>query len=87
MDPVCAPEDRHSCLGQFLRDCEAAASPAMFSCISKSWLPTLAAFGMSCTMLGSDLAIRLADYTLSKDRRRYLRIGASRGPGLPPRGP
>jgi len=79
MDPVCAPGDRETTLRTFLADCDAVQSRPIFSCISDDWKSTLHQCGLHTTMLGGEVGIRLASYTLSKDRRRYLRAGPAKG--------
>jgi len=79
MDPVCAPESRLATLRAFLADCDATQSRPIFSCISDDWKAALQQCGLHTTMLGGEIGIRLASYTLSKDRRRYLRAAPAKG--------
>jgi len=79
MDPVCAPESRLATLRAFLADCDATQSRPIFSCISDDWKAALQQCGLHTTMLGGEIGIRLANYTLSKDRRRYLRAAPAKG--------
>jgi len=79
MDPVCALGERERTLQSFLADCKAAQCRPFFSCISDEWKVTLHQCGLPTTMLGGEVGIRLASYTLSKDRRRYLRAGPAKG--------
>mmetsp|Transcript_26908 Transcript_26908/g.71402 ORF Transcript_26908/g.71402 Transcript_26908/m.71402 type:complete len:668 (-) Transcript_26908:358-2361(-) len=79
MDPVCALADRHSVLMGFLEECAAVQARPIFSCVSVDWKTTLQEFGLHTTMLGGEIGINLENYSLSKDRRRYLRAAPAKG--------
>jgi hypothetical protein len=79
MDPMCAQEDREAVVRAFLAECAAVRARPIFSCVSSGWKPTLQLFGLHTTMLGAEIGIDLESYTLSKDRRRYLRAAPAKG--------
>jgi len=79
MDPVCAREDGEVVVRTFLDECVAVHARPIFSCVSVDWKATLLQFGLHTTMLGGEVGIDLESYTLSKDRRRYLRAAPAKG--------
>jgi len=79
VDPVCRKDDRDIVVGAFLQECATVQARPIFSCVSADWKATLQEYGLHTTMLGGEVGIDLEKYSLSKDRRRYLRAAPAKG--------
>jgi len=79
MDPLAAPGELDGLLRGFVRSCKASRARPLFTCVSASLAESMAALGFHTTKLGAEIAVPLRSYVTPKERRRYLRTGASKG--------